>query len=180
MGFGEVLLGLVVRERIVERRIDRWRTRLEGDHGLTEAELDTLEPYVEYVSNYSSGKEFALLALLYSPFVLILVVISGFTLLGSVGTIGALLLGGGSSLTGVGSGTFGAIAGFMVLMTLFAVLLIGLVGYVLWRRWKHYTLATEIRSHLTTNPRRLCADDDPLSESREEIERRANAAISSG
>lgn len=63
MGYGEVLLGHLVRGKLVDDRIDDWGTRLEADHDLTAEELDTLAPYIEYVSRYGSRTELFLLAL---------------------------------------------------------------------------------------------------------------------
>lgn len=162
MGYGEVLLGHLVRGKLVDDRIDDWRTRLQADHDLTAAELDTLAPYIEYVSHYGSRTELLLLVLVFSPFVVVLLALAGFGLFGSLGSFASALFGGQGRVLVITGGIF-------ALMALLPIGLLGVVVYVLWRRWKRYRFASEIESYLTSEPRRLCEDDDPLPRSREEI-----------
>jgi len=95
LGYGEVLLGHLVRDKLIDNRIDGWRTRLADDHDLTATELDTLAPYIEYVSHYGSRTELLLLALVFSPFVVVLI----YTASG----LGGLALFGGLVLTLTGA-----------------------------------------------------------------------------
>ena len=175
MGYVEILLGHLVRDRLVNRRVEEWRARLEADHRLSPDELDTLAPYLEYVSRYGSRTELVLLVLAFSPFLVILLGIAGFSLLSGIASVGAGL--GGDLARPSALYAMGAI---FALMTVFAVVLLGLAGHFLWRRWKRYRLASRIKSHLTTDPPRLCGPGDPLPKSREEIAKTIGADTSDG
>lgn len=102
---------------------------------------------------------------MFTPFTIILLGIAWFMLPGSLVTMVV-----SSGLSGPVIGAMGVIP---LVTTVFPLALLGVVGYVVWRRWKRYRLATEIRTHLTTDPRRLCEDDGPLPKSRAEIDNAA-------
>lgn len=162
MGYAEVILGNTIRGKLIENRRDRWRDRLTTDHDLSDAELEDVSPYVEYVCHFGSWKELVALVVLFLPFAVILG--------------GLLLFSGGVALatvaalaTGSGTGAIGIAAAISGLSAIFALLLVGLIAYVLHMRYRRYRLASEIEDHLTTEPRRLAAGEVSLPKSREEL-----------
>lgn len=165
MGYGEVIIGDLIREKIVGDRRERWTDRLRDDHNLTDEELATLAPYIEHVSHYGSRKEAIALALVFLPFAFILLALAVFFGGSSLVMVAAIITGGSAQ----SAGTVGAIGLIMGVVALLPLLLLGLIGYLLYRRWTRYRLAIEVREYLTDNPRRLCQEDDPLSKSRDEI-----------
>jgi len=108
MGYGEAVVGHPFRERLVDDRIDDWRTRPGDDHGLIDEALDTLALDIECVSHHGSRAELVVLALASTPF---------------------------------------------------ALVLLGAIVYVPWRRRRRYRLASTIEGHLTGDPRRPRAGD---------------------
>jgi len=162
MGYAEVLLGNAIRGKLIENRREAWRERLRTDHALTDAELQEVSPYVEYVCHFGSWTELVALVAVFLPFALIL----GAILVGSGGLTLTMLA---AVLTGSEMGTVGIVAVIFGLSGLFALLLLGGIVYFLYKRYRRYRLASEIDTHLRTEPRRLAAGEITLPKSREEI-----------
>lgn len=161
MGYGSVLLGLLVREKMIKNRIQTRRTDLQETNDLTQADLDHLEPYITFTSRWKSRRELIVLTVVYLPFALILVALLAAFGFGSIGMF--------FYSVGAASSQFTVITILFFLLTPLPLCLLAVICYVLYRRWRRYRLATKIDKYLSEDPSRLASVSNPLPKTRDEI-----------
>jgi hypothetical protein len=151
-------IGELLRRRRVDAAIRDWNDRLEREHGLDSDEVEALEPYVRYLCHYGRGLDLAVAAVVSGAWIVTMSAAVLYRVLVFDPTESAVALYGGA-----------ATVGFDVLTL--ALPMLGLVGALYWmrRRYRRYTVAAEIRSHLVTDPSPLLHPGNPLPVSEETV-----------